>query len=125
MKKVFKIAGIILIVALYSFTMGMGGNNSFDSSLKGAGKTREENKSYFKAVSVNLFYFTPKSESSLNTFHNTTPSTFKTSFKEFAVVVKTTEQFFDSKFVQYNFSLKNCLFRYRKSDIIFPFHYFW
>ena len=41
------------------------------------------------------------------------------------VYSKTTEKFLFSIFSQYNFYSKNILIRLQRTDIIFPFHYFW
>lgn len=35
------------------------------------------------------------------------------------------DYFFKVKFKIFNHFIKNCLINYRKSDLIFPFHYFW
>ena len=49
----------------------------------------------------------------------------KTSIKSFWSVLRTTERFYASAFACYVGNSKKILIRFRKADMIFPFHYFW
>jgi hypothetical protein len=57
---------------------------------------------------------------------NPTPQfTIKNNFGEFVIVNKIAGQILLSGFVQYSANTLSVPFRYRKSDIVFPFQYFW
>lgn len=48
-----------------------------------------------------------------------------TSLQKFSFFQNTEEQFFINKLKQYSRASLSCLLQYRKTDVIFPFHYFW
>ncbi len=57
---------------------------------------------------------------------NPTPQfTFKNTFGQYAIVNKIAGLLFLSGFVQYSAITLSVPVRYRKSDIVFPFQYFW
>lgn len=123
MKNLFKISGIVLLIALYCATISFAGNFSQNSDFvnkSGLGKGKKDSK-----VSVELLSDFSESESLANPYSNTPPFTFKNSFNEFLAIVKIREQFFASEFTQYISISKNFRIKYRKANIIFPFHYFW
>jgi len=76
-------------------------------------------------LSAKLFTHTPYAESSVNSFNNLPAPGFKNSFTELLaghhhlqIRIKT----FYSQYKKY----ANCILpNNRKSDLIFPFHYFW
>lgn len=60
--------------------------------------------------------------SNLNFNHKTfSENYFK--FNYFQIILN--DYFFKIQFKIFNHYIKNCLINYRKSDLIFPFHYFW
>ncbi len=60
--------------------------------------------------------------SNLNFNHKTfSENYFKTNY--FQIILN--DYFFKVKFKIFNNYIKNCLINYRKSDLIFPFHYYW
>lgn len=56
---------------------------------------------------------------------NNPNTTFKTFHNSLFVHTKTIERVFNIAYTQYNFYAKNVLARFKQTDIIFPFHYFW
>jgi len=76
-------------------------------------------------VSIELFTDSLLAESPVNISNNAPSTTLKNSFNEFFAIVKITEQFFTNEFVQYISISKNFRIKYRKANMIFPFHYFW
>ncbi len=52
-------------------------------------------------------------------------SSSKNSINEFVTVLKLTDHLVASTLIQYSSYSDNTPVRYRKTDIIFPFHYFW
>ena len=123
MKNLFKISGILLLIALYCATISFAGNISQNSDF--INKSGLEKGKKDSTVSVELFSNSSEAESSANPYSNTPPPTFKNSFNEFLAIVKIREQFFANEFTQYISISKNFRIKYRKANIIFPFHYFW
>ncbi|MHB1147879.1 MAG: hypothetical protein ACYC01_09830 [Lutibacter sp.] len=123
MKKLFRILGIILLTALYFAAISFDGRISQNEDFTNKSASEKENTN--STVSVKLFSNTSQAESLANPYSNTPPITFKNSFNEFLAIVKITEQFFANEFVQYISISKNFRIKYRKANIIFPFHYFW
>jgi len=51
--------------------------------------------------------------------------TIKTAYKSFWAAIRITEQRYASAFTQYVCISRTFLIRFRKADVLFPFHYFW
>jgi len=81
---------------------------------------------YFSDFSTKFFCDTSQSENSVNNYNNL-PSFlgFKSPFNELSIIIKITEQLLETAFYQYTNISINFLIEHRKTDIIFPFHYFW
>ena len=77
------------------------------------------------AVSTALFYHTSESEIGVSTADSHAPSNIKNHFDAKWALVNTTNVLFQSTYAQYLKRSRNFLIHYRKSDLIFPFHYFW
>lgn len=85
-----------------------------------------EQEQYHATISKGLYCHTPQSESSGSSFSNPSASSFNKLFDEiWSFVSKFREQLFEAKLTQYCNFFINFLIKYRKTDIIFPFHYFW
>lgn len=87
--------------------------------------SQQHGETNIAAVSTTLFYHTPESESGVSTADNHTPSNVKEAFDGGWALVNATNVLFESTYLQYLKSSANFLIHYRKSDLIFPFHYFW
>ncbi len=80
---------------------------------------------YLANTSKSLFCHTSPSENTVSSFHNFPTPNLKKLFDQPWSTTRYSEQLFKAVFTQYcNLSL-NFPVLYRKSDIIFPFHYFW
>ena len=51
--------------------------------------------------------------------------TFKNNPNNFSNYLKITEEIYSSTYAQYTAAFHNFPIKYRKANIIFPFHYFW
>jgi hypothetical protein len=115
--------GIALLTVLYCVTISLAVDISQDSGFT-VKKTSEKYKKDL-SVSVKQFSNTAEAESLVNHFSNSNPTTLKDSDKGFSAIVKIRELFFANEFSQYIFTARNFLIKYGKTNIIFPFHYFW
>lgn len=124
MKKVFRIFSLLTISALYSFVISLYSSNVFIDNFTFS-QTNSDTKQYSSLVSSYLLCHTSQTESSITVHNNAPPSSLKNPFSEFSACIRTTEQLFFVTFSQYRFYSQNLLVRLQKTDIIFPFHYFW
>ncbi len=80
---------------------------------------------YLADTSKSLFYHTSSSKNTGGSFNNYSGPGYKNLFDQLWSVTHNSEQLFKAVFTQYcNFAI-GLLVQYRKSDLIFPFHYFW
>lgn len=104
---------------------GVGGGVSRSVNLQHPEPQPDSGKKVCSAsVTTHPFCRHPSSEHSLKSFNNT-HSSFKNPFSGFGAVLKLAGQLFESRYAQYVAGSKNFLIRFRKADIVFPFHYFW
>lgn len=59
-----------------------------------------------------------------STGHSPVPS-IKNNINPFGAIAFVNELFFNFTYSQYSYKSENFLIRFRKSDLIYPFHYFW
>jgi cytochrome c-type biogenesis protein CcmH/NrfF len=85
-----------------------------------------EQEQYLATIAKGLYCHTSSSENAGSSLNNSSVSKTNNVFDElWSSVSESREQLFEAKFTQYcNFAI-NFLIKYRKTDIIFPFHYFW
>ena len=123
MKSSIKILSIVALTAIYCFAIGVVTKSLTYSDFQSHSTTPQEQ--YFSDFSTKLFCQTSQSESSVNNYNNLPVPSFKNPFSGLWAITKTTEQLFKTAFSQYTNISRNFLIQHRKSDIIFPFHYFW
>lgn len=123
MKSKFGIFSVFFLTAIYCFAMGAATNSFAHSELDN--KTRSSQEKYISDLSNKLFCPSQQSESSIETANKLPPLDFKKNTSGFVLPVGTREQFFGAAFSQYSRLYRNFLINKRKSDNIFPFHYFW
>mgnify|MGYP006179979229 CR=1 FL=1 len=123
MKNFIRNLGIVLFTVLYSVVVSLVADISQNSDF--SGKTFSEKHKKDLSVSIKQFSNTSESESLVNPFSNSIPTTLKDTNNGFFAIVKIRELFFANEFSQYIFSARNFLIKYGKVNIIFPFHYFW
>ena len=123
MKNDIRKSGVLLLIAIYCFAIGNITKSISHYNIQNTQAT--EQQEYFATVSTNLFCHTSQSETSLSSFNDFPSPSFKNSFNSLWAINKTAEQSFERAFSQYTFIYRNFLIRYRKANIIFPFHCFW
>ena len=124
MKSLQHILGTALIALLYSFVISISYAGHSANAIDSADHFPSDQSAYVTVASQTLFGYTPQSEITIGS-QDVPVSTFKNSFSGFATSIKSSEPFVSSQFHQYLSFYRNCLIRYRKSDVIFPFHYHW
>lgn len=126
MKTKIKILSVVLLTAIYCYAIGIAATTSAQVNPQYYSTTSE--KEYCVDFSTKLFYHTAQYESSVDNCNNQPTLNIKNPFSVFNIPgahARVTEQLFESVITQYINIAKNLLIRYRKSDLIFPFHYFW
>lgn len=123
MKKVGKIVGIVFFTTLYGFFIFLA--SGIQPVFSSASQAAKEKKNKEATVSISHFYPAGESESAENTFNFSVLPNFKIAFPNFWAITKTSEQFMANKFRQYAAVLKYFPIQFNKTDIIFPFQYFW
>ncbi len=116
-----KVLGVIFIVA-YCFTIDI----FYTVKVNSSNKTMLENNqtSAFTSVISSPISHQSKAEGSIQTYCPPLPN-FKNQSNNFSLLLKSTEELTVNTFSQYTSFSINFLYRFRKVDIIFPFHYFW
>ncbi len=122
MEKMVILFRIIFILTLYSLATGVVDNHELNSTYSDQHAGQKEH--YSSTVSTNLFHATSHS-GSLATPISIASTTISDTFEDASAIVKLTEQLFLNGFIQYTFDWRNFLIKIRKTDLIFPFNYFW
>jgi hypothetical protein len=122
-KNVISILGII-VVATLGYLSSICGTDTYSLHAANTGKPDTAQEIYAPAFVTNLFCHTSPSESSVKSFNNAAPSS-KNPCSGFWGILKLAERLFESKYAQYTSISNDFLIKFRKADIIFPFHYFW
>lgn len=120
MKKIGTYFGVLAFVTAYCYAISC----VSAYNLSPASNKTEKDK-HVVAVSTDLFSGFVSPQRSFSSSENLPNPNFKTSFGGFWILEKTYKAVFLSKYTQYVSFAKNAVFRFRKADIIFPFHYFW
>jgi hypothetical protein len=118
-----RILSVIFLTTIYCFGLGVVTKSFAHSDFHSDPTSAEE--IIISDYSQKLFCHTSQIESSVNSLNNLPVTSFKFSFVDVSAIAKTTEQVFETEFSQYTTLSKDNLVNHRKSDIIFPFHYFW
>jgi preprotein translocase subunit SecG len=122
-KKSFRILGVTVLTAIYCFAISIVTAPAIHGQIQNTKKTEQEK--YFSDATSNLFFHTSGSESFVNSFTSFLTPVFKNTSVDLWAIVNTKELLFEAKYSQYTLFSGNFLISYRKSVIIFPFHYFW
>jgi hypothetical protein len=122
-KSSFRILSVVFLTAIYCFAIGVVTKSFAHSDFKDYPTSSQEK--IISDFSTKLFCHTSQSESSVNNINNLPAPSFKNPFNGLWAITKTTEQLFETAFSQYTNISRNFLIQHRKTDIIFPFHYFW
>ncbi|MCB9360920.1 MAG: hypothetical protein H6587_05850 [Flavobacteriales bacterium] len=122
MKNSFRIFSICILLAIYCFAISIANNLPYNAFIEN--QTNKQTH-YFSSQSSNLFYHTEQQlEPSLNDYEGLYFPDFENANTR-CLIINASVQLFKTELLQYyNFS-KLFLIKYRKTDIIFPFQYFW
>ena len=123
MKKLVAILGLLLFTLLYCFATYTIISSSFVS---GADKYPDSDHQIKFCPSENaLLGYAAKNEISFNPFQNQSNFKVKNQVGDFYLLIKSAENTIETSFIRYIAEIRNSIFRFRKSDGIFPFQYFW
>lgn len=123
MNNSLRLAGAILLIAVYSFGISLGTESYTAKEYSQAGDAY--NEGYWSAVSNNLSFYFSESEKLIADVRTNFPVTIKTSFSSLLAFVQTSGRVIEAGFSHYCRISGNFLIRYRKADNLFPFQYFW
>ncbi|MDE1207405.1 hypothetical protein LCI24_11445 [Tenacibaculum sp. LAR 2:5] len=114
---------VLFITVVYFSTIGYTQKEqSFSSKFNDPTPSHKEYKQKLSSKGVE---HTSESENFTNYFNNPPSTNVKNTFYEVGLNFKSIELFFNRKYLQYISLSRNILSNYRKSDLIFPFHYHW
>ena len=85
----------------------------------------DKSVSYFDQFSIDTPQNSPKSESSVNYFKEPPVESFNNFTDEYWQVLEENEQLIASVYIRRYFQSGDFPVRYRKTDILYPHHYFW
>ncbi len=122
MKKLLKITGFLTILALYCLSISFYSGNAVNYTDYSKNSDSEYRSSI---VSSNLFCHTEQSESSVSLHNNISRTSLKNSFNQFSAFSLAAIHLLRNSYSTYFFYSENIVVRFKKTDIIFPFHYFW
>lgn len=123
MEKPDRVFGSIVLTLVYSIAIFVAVNSVSYANLHPTVLSGQE--LYSPTNAITQFKHTPQPVTSLNNFNNFPVPSFNFSFPGFGEIVRGCELLFETTFVLYKRILFNIPLRYRKTSIIFPFHYFW
>lgn len=120
-----RVFSVICLMTVYCFSIGVVANSFTYSDFQSKQFSSSQEK-IVSDFSTNLFLHASQHENSVNNLNNFPAPTFKNHSHEYWAIAKETEHLFNTEFSQYITSFsRNILINYRKSNIIFPFQYFW
>lgn len=114
---------VILLSAIYFFAIGIYLKSPVQSDIQHSQTTAQAK--LFSIAYSDLFCQPSQSESSVNNFTNFTTPSFTNKFNKHWAISKIPNLLVETKFSQYTTFSINFLIQHRKSNLIFPFHYFW
>jgi hypothetical protein len=121
MKQVIRGISVFLIATIYCFAVYVANDNQTAYIIQ----KNTENISSFTLGSSNGFVQNSRTETSVNTFQKNFNTLSRDFGNAFSIINKRSDEFVLQKLTQYLTHYSNFEVGFRKSDIIFPFHYFW
>jgi hypothetical protein len=120
-KNFARTVSLFLIAILYCFAVVTANS----TPLNAQHHISSDSDHYLTVVTTNLYSPVTPSNNSVELFSNTTIPVFNITNSEHWALTKASEDLLHLSFLQYTQIAENALIRHRKSDIIFPSHYFW
>ena len=125
MKTTLKYISITTLSILYCIITCLCIGNTFASNTTFSPPNNLITQSHQSTFSDTIFYHTAQAENVICISNNIPSASIKYSFKNNADGIKVAAQLFLHTFYQYSFYSKNEIARLQRTDIIYPFHYFW
>lgn len=122
-KNILKIGSVIIVLAYYSYTLGM--LRALPVFAVNSDYNKTDQVFYLSTLSDSYFCYTTQKENSNCSTENVPELNIKLLFISNREIIKNIKQIFDSEFNQYSRFSGNLLIHYSKTIIIFPFNYFW
>jgi hypothetical protein len=123
LKKQNNILSVLFFITIYCFGIGFSiQKTTFSYKFTEIGK---KHKKQISSLSNALYFHTPATETTFSEITEYSIPNFNQNLDSFWVIMFSSELRFYAIFRQYKTYLKTILVRYRKSDLIFPFHNFW
>ncbi|MFV0591235.1 MAG: hypothetical protein ACK5M7_07615 [Draconibacterium sp.] len=123
MNRILRLLGTAVLLSVYSYGIGLGTGTYAEKDTSFAGTAHGEG--YWSAVSNSVSFYFSEPEKQISDVRNNTPVTSQSLFTSFLGFAQVSGWLLENKFVQYIRVSETFLLRYRKADLIFPFHYFW
>lgn len=120
MKGLFRVALIFVLALIYCFEVSSIYNHSTQFS-----DDTQQTESVVSSATINLLGSSSNTENLCVSFNNSFSTDVKSFFRNYTKKIKTTQQLFAKEFTQYSFFVTNFQILFRKTDLIFPFNYFW
>ena len=124
-KKAFKNIVFFHLSLLCCIVLCLGSGTVYANNyvvLKSAGASTRADHATFSHTE---FCPTAHAENVVSIAHHIQPSSIKSTIKKCSAGAKTSAQLFFTTFAQYSYYSQNEIERLQRTDIIFPFHYFW
>lgn len=124
MNKFVKICYTAFLLSLYILVIGLYSSNAVKINTSSY-NNQTENTQFSARINAVIFFHTPQIESLVNVFNNLPSPNFKNSIFKLVKCNAIAQHFLNTSFSKYQFFSINILLSFFKTDIIFPFHYFW
>ncbi|MFC0605166.1 hypothetical protein [Winogradskyella pulchriflava] len=124
MKNTNHILKVLLLITIYCFGIYASAKTVHYPSVLTVQNTNEQ-QDYLVNTSKVHFLHTQQAENILTSVEINVSPDFKLSFDDFCKLTFSNELQYSAKYKQYKDHLQTLRIRYRKSDLIFPFHNFW
>ena len=115
----------LILILIYCLSINLVQNDFYNSTSPLKDLSTSEKDNYSSTISADTFDHPLIAERTLNSSSSTPISNPKNHLKKISGVAKLKELISFNICTQYLSYSVNFLIRFRKSDIIFPFHYFW
>jgi hypothetical protein len=114
---------VLLLIAIYAFAIGVSVRSHPPLIFNSVASN--EYQSSLSPIQSPIYYHTAQVDISGKTVNTLPSKDFKIQLEELVAFTNAFEFLTESENTQYTKFAINLLINYRKTDLIFPFHYFW
>jgi hypothetical protein len=124
MSMLLRIAGLVVFSFVICYTPAISNNRIFsdNKTISDASKQSDEDRS---AVASILSKHSDQADIAVSVFSTAHPCPIRNFSSDYGAIVKAIQSLLLHSFSTYNFYYQHVLLRFQRTDIIFPFHYFW